>query len=366
MIRVFHIISHFNMGGAEQVALNISESNNSDIEYHIVELMRGHSRLSKTYIKELKENDIKYHRFIIPDINFHFLFERLAATIFPLWFIFIYLKYKPSIIHTHTEAPDIATWIFFKIFRIRKCHIVRTIHNTRLWTGQEKLGKHIEPFFQSHKANIAISQAVQHSYKGKYNECPPTIDNGVAPIKQITFPKLVSNKKNILFAGRFEEQKGIKELIKVIKAIEKNGEYFFHIVGDGSLKDYITQSVTGLQNVRIYKPIYGISKYLSSFDYLFMPSIFEGLSILALEAGINRLPIIANNAPGLKEILPYDWALLASNGKTHEYIHIFNEIIPNINREEIATTIYNYVSTNFLTSNMRDGYEKLYTSHINA
>ena len=39
MKRIFHIISHFDMGGAERVALNIALSENPDFEYHIVEVV---------------------------------------------------------------------------------------------------------------------------------------------------------------------------------------------------------------------------------------------------------------------------------------------------------------------------------------
>ena len=49
MKRVFHIISHFDMGGAERVAVNIAKSGNPDIEYHIVELI-----LSLIHISEPK------------------------------------------------------------------------------------------------------------------------------------------------------------------------------------------------------------------------------------------------------------------------------------------------------------------------
>lgn len=34
MMTVFHIISRFDIGGAERVALNISKSNSKNIEYH--------------------------------------------------------------------------------------------------------------------------------------------------------------------------------------------------------------------------------------------------------------------------------------------------------------------------------------------
>ena len=42
MIKVFHIITHFDLGGSERVAINICKSKNSQIEYHLFEVLRGH------------------------------------------------------------------------------------------------------------------------------------------------------------------------------------------------------------------------------------------------------------------------------------------------------------------------------------
>ena len=36
--RVFHIVSHFDVGGAERVAVNIAKSQTEGFEYHVVEL----------------------------------------------------------------------------------------------------------------------------------------------------------------------------------------------------------------------------------------------------------------------------------------------------------------------------------------
>ena len=124
-------------------ALNIRT--NGGFEYHVVELIRAHSAFTKVFIKELEDAGIKYHRGLVPEVHFHYLFERLAAVTFPLWFIFLFLRYRPTVIHSHTEMPDLAVYSFFKMFPtlLRGCKVVRTIHNTQLWTGQLQISRHI-------------------------------------------------------------------------------------------------------------------------------------------------------------------------------------------------------------------------------
>ena len=48
MKRIFHVITHFDVGGAERIAVNIATSTNSKLEYHIVELVRSYSKFSKS------------------------------------------------------------------------------------------------------------------------------------------------------------------------------------------------------------------------------------------------------------------------------------------------------------------------------
>ena len=40
-VRIFHIVTHFDMGGAEKVAANIAASQTPGTEYHMVEVMRA-------------------------------------------------------------------------------------------------------------------------------------------------------------------------------------------------------------------------------------------------------------------------------------------------------------------------------------
>ena len=128
-----------------------------------------------------------------------------------------------------------------------------------------------------------------------------------------TFKPLSADRINILFAGRLEPQKGVATLCNVLKRLSADQRYFFTIAGDGSLRQLVEQTInnggidgTPLTNARLLPPVFSLASYMASFDYLFMPSEFEGLSMLSMEASINHLPVIANSAPGLSDTLPPD------------------------------------------------------------
>ena len=373
-MRIFHLITHFSLGGAERVAANIAESQTHGMEYHVVEIMRGRTAYTPKFIDELEKAGVRCHRSWMPDVSFHFLFERIAALLFPLRMLYIILRWRPDVIHTHTETPDLALYVFSRVFpRMLRCvKIVRTIHNTRLWTGLPRTAQWVEAFFKSHNANIAISDSVRDSYADRFGEVPPIINNGVAEVEQKDYfntqnskLKTQNSKLKILFAGRLEPQKGVVVLCKVLKMLAGDARYHFTIAGDGSQRTLVEQTLAEIAaegksvNAELVPPIFGLAGYMQSFDYLFMPSEFEGLSMLSMEASLNRLPVIANACPGLADTLPADWSLLAHGNNLDDYRRIFN-LLPTVDRDALTQQAYAFAKERFSVRTMQERYEAWY------
>ena len=396
-MRIFHLITHFSLGGAERVAANIAESQTHGMEYHVVEIMRGHTAYTPKFIGELEKAGVRCHRSWMPDVSFHFLFERIAALLFPLRMLYIMLRWRPDVIHTHTETPDLALYVFSRVFprMLRHVKIVRTIHNTRLWTGLPRTALWVEAFFKSRKANIAISDSVRDSYADRFGEVPPIINNGVAEVEQKDYfnasnlntstPQHLnasnlntstsqhsanlntstSQHLNILFAGRLEPQKGVVVLCKVLKMLAGDARFFFTIAGDGSQRTLVEQTLAEIAaegnplNAELVSPIFGLAGYMQSFDYLFMPSEFEGLSMLSMEASLNRLPVIANACPGLADTLPANWSLLAHGNNLDDYRRIFN-LLSTADRDALTQQAYAFAKERFSVRTMQERYEAWY------
>lgn len=364
-IRVIHLISRFDLGGAERVAANIAKSGNPDYEYHILEILRGKSDFTKGFIQELQAAGVVCHRSRMPNFHFHFMAERIAAILFPLRFLMVWLRYKPDVIHAHTETPDMCLWAFFRMFPWlqKRCRIVRTIHNTCLWTGLKRFGSKVERFYQRNDANIAISRSVLECYTREYGSTPPIIYNGVPEADALPYPDLVADKTNILFAGRFEEQKGISHLIYIVSRLADMPHYHFHIVGAGSMQPLVEKELATLPNVTISKPIFGISRYLGSFDYMLMPSEFEGLPLMSVEASMAGLPVICSDCKGLNETVPHDWPLIAHANSNEDYLEIFFHTIPASQRADLSLRARRFVEKRFAIKTMQQEYEKVYSRH---
>lgn len=356
-IKILHVVTHFDLGGAERVAVNIAKSKSEGFCYHIVEVQRGDSEFSAQLMEEMKSTGIICH-------SSHIKQGKLAIILFPLWFVFLYLRLRPDVIHAHTEIPDLSLWLFRKVawlFPWIRPRYVRTIHNTELWNDWKSIGKRVEPFYIRRQCNVAISQSTADSYQKEWGEENiPIIYNGVEELPQEPFPYLVEGKVNVLFAGRFEEQKGYRELAAVIKALRDDNRYFFHLVGSGHGKDFLLSELSDCRNYRIYDKIYGLASYLASFDYLFMPSNHEGLGLMSVEASLARTPSIINRCAGLDETVSEEWPLAVEGNSVEEYIRIFKNILPNVHSEELREKAYSYVKGKFSIMKMQTEYEFLY------
>ena len=360
-IKVFHVVSSFDLGGAERVALNIAKSKNQNFEYHLIEVRRGRGEFSEGFINELIDNNIIYHRS-------RFVKSKFSILIFPFWFIIKVFKYNPDFIHTHTEIPDLAIYLssfIIKLFYV-KIKFIRTIHNNKLWSNWGRVGYKVESFFKKNNSSIAISNSTRQSYLVKYGKANiPLIYNGVSQVNQEIFPHLKSNYINIIFAGRLEFQKGIEELMSIIKKCENLPNIFFHIVGKGSLRSKLLKEISNLDNFSFYDEIFNLSKYLGSFNYLFMPSNYEGLPLLSIEASLNGLIPIINNCDGLNETLPENWPLKVDNNCVEHYYDIFSSL-KTVNHKKLQEDAFDFALNKFSIKSMQNNYEAHYLNIFNA
>ena len=99
--------------------------------------------------------------------------------------------------------------------------------------------------------------------------------------------------------GRLDEQKNQIFLLEIFKKFfEKYPNSYLIIVGEGKLKKKIKLKIKelGLENrVILTGLVDNVIDYLNVMDVFVLPSLFEGLSIAAIEAQANGLPCVFSN-----------------------------------------------------------------------
>ncbi|HEL1586829.1 TPA: glycosyltransferase family 1 protein [Streptococcus suis] len=153
-------------------------------------------------------------------------------------------------------------------------------------------------------SNVAANFFFEDNIRNKVEIIPNAINVSLSEFniecrKNIRHLNRISAETFVLGnVGRLQYQKNqefMLEVFKVLHKIEKNSKLIF--VGDGPDREYLQQKVKEYELVDsvIFAGLQSnIPEWLSAFDVFFFPSRFEGLSIAALEAQANGLPVITS------------------------------------------------------------------------
>lgn len=370
MILIYQLITSIQLGGAENVAFQLAEhcktGSSENFKFTVVELYKTNNE----YAKEIKDNIFKNN---IATLTLYKGSKRGSLIFAPLKLAYLLWKNKPAIVHSHTDLPDLvlaSALRILSVLSIKKPAIARTIHNTELWRSHPKFAKYTESTYHGDTV-VSVSKGAQIAHKqlrknNKLSISPfqSIIYNGCTiPTVREHFFKIDNNKINVAFCGRFEIYKGIKTLISIIKKVDKQfpQTFAFHIIGNGTyLNDILNLSKVN-ENVFVYDSVPNISDKLYAFDFLIMPSHFEGLPLVSIEASFAKVPVIASFAPGLDETLPVDWPLRFKIEDEDELLKIFENIKnKHYNLEALKSKALKFVSDNFSHSKMIEEYSKFY------
>ncbi len=374
MRKIFQLISSIQLGGAENVAFDLAEhcakELKGDHEITVVELYGTLNDYAHSKKEELISKNIRV-------ITLYNGSKRASLLFAPLFLLRLIKREKPVIIHSHTDLPDFVLAVAIRLARFLRINIpriARTIHNTQLWRTHHKLGKFTESTF-GNESVVSVSSYAMIAYeqlRKKYglpiSSNRQIIYNGCDIPEQCSHPFRIDPARiNIAFCGRFEDYKGMGTLIPAIPEIEHlfPERFLFHLIGDGSYKKELQKLVRENNNVHLYDPVPNVSTMFYVFDYLWMPSHFEGLTLISIEASFSGVPVIASFAPGLDETLPENWPLKFHLNNEEELYNIFDKIDNNLyDREALKKMANDFVSKNFSRDKMIYSYNVLYNNML--
>jgi glycosyltransferase involved in cell wall biosynthesis len=106
----------------------------------------------------------------------------------------------------------------------------------------------------------------------------------------------------LLGVGRLEVQKGFDDLIRAAAGLR--GRPSVVLVGDGTLRHGLARQAQDLGvNLTVVTPVSDIAPYLRSASVVVLPSLFEGLPNVLLEALATQCAVVAADLPGHREVI---------------------------------------------------------------
>lgn len=252
-------------------------------------------------IKDLQEHNIEVIELGANDrrdalIHFFRYKRKLNNILFEL------SRIDKTIVNMHLKLGSL--YGCFASLGIRNVKCVETYHNTYHHYFFQCLI--MRPFIKKY---ICVSNTAKEEMHRRFyipNKKLIAIPNGVnrEKLRALVDEKSLSKNEKILAVtvGRLSEEKNILTSEQAIAEMS-DSRFTYLIIGDGPQRSLIEKTAVGHSNIIIKGQMKRkeVLEELNNADIVIMPSLWEGRSILMLEAAAFDKPFILSDVPGLRE-----------------------------------------------------------------
>ena len=174
----------------------------------------------------------------------------------------------------------------------------------------------------------------------------------------------------VLFAGRLEDQKGADLLPEILRRVKPPYPCDLVIYGSGrhesKLRDLSANPPPGW-SVEVHYPEPNLSDKMPTFDLLIMPSRHEGHALLAIEAALLGIPVVATDAVGVRGRFPPGYPFLAETGDPTDSARTLQHALEEPAAwESVAGQSRDFARQHFTVDAMCVAYAELYRQAIDG
>ncbi|WP_435413444.1 glycosyltransferase [Psychroserpens mesophilus] len=289
---IIHLTSTLGGGGAEQMVLQLAKQSNAVHKTVVVSLSNTLIALEKRF----KDHDIEYHLLGVNSFKNKSLVNGLKE------FKSIIDSLDDVVIHCHMYHAA----LFGMLYKLRhpKSKLVFTLHSNML----EFASRRLILFFTKplRFRDIIFSPKGKKWYLKRNAEI---IANGV-DFKEFDFGERSNTFSvfNFLFIGRISHEKSPHRLIECAQQLLEHNitNFKIHFVGDGILKEAILEDAKN-RNLENHVTLHGfqhdIKPFLAEAHCLVLPSLWEGMPVVIIEAAASKLPVIATPVGSIPDFL---------------------------------------------------------------
>ncbi|MFS0655145.1 glycosyltransferase family 1 protein [Bacillus sp. 179-C3.3 HS] len=304
--RVLHIVGGMNRGGAETMIMNVYRAlDKSSLQFDFI----THREDICDYDEEIRQ--LGGRIFYVPSIG------KTSPLAFVKTLSQTIKRTGPyQAVHAHTDFQTGFSALAAKLagVSVRICHS----HNTAWkqspsWFDQWMLKGFRQLIFAFSTRLVACGEDAgaflfgqKKMRSGRVDILPNGIDldlfqqlgqeRGAHMKKQLN---LHEKKLVIGHIGRFHQQKNHAFLIKLANTLKAQGVSFqLVLVGDGPLRQEVESNVirAGLKDDVLFTGVVSeVPEYMKAFDVFVMPSLFEGLPLVLVEAQASGLPCVISD-----------------------------------------------------------------------
>jgi glycosyltransferase involved in cell wall biosynthesis len=298
MLRILNVIDSLYAGGAESLLKNflIEAKKYEDFQIDVCTL---YSR--NVFKEELVNNGITVY-----DLDLPFKYDFRGV----LRLVRLINSNNYDIVHVHLFPADIFVALA-SLFIRNKPKFIFSEHNVYNRRRSIIFYKPVDKFtYSRYQKVVCVSQKIKESlvdYLKELKKKTIVIRNGI-PVPDRKSDVEAKKEYDVLCVARLEDAKGIDILLKAVAILKEkvNSPLNVAVVGDGSKSEILfnlSQSL-GLENVVHFLGLRKDVSHLMDVSKIFvLPSRWEGLPMVILEAMAHGLPVVSTPVGGIPEIV---------------------------------------------------------------
>lgn len=303
-MRILEIIPNLASGGAERFVTDLC--NEMSLRENDVWLLTFRSSKNMNFYKNELNTNVKL-------VEYSGSWVLLSKIIQFIVVLFYSIKLKPDIIHCHTLGFPYALFVSFFFPKIKYYY---TVHNLAENDTSLGLGAKVRKWFLRKRIKaIAISKQCAYSFRVFYGYAPYcTIENGCRTMhptdfledvrSEIESYKIDRETKVFINIARISCQKNHVMLLKAFKNFAKDYKNAILIIIGHQFDAW--QKIEPLlddRHVHYLGEKHNVSDYLLCSDFFCLSSLWEGLPISLLEAGMLGVYPVCTPVGGIKDVI---------------------------------------------------------------
>jgi len=292
-----------------------------------------------------------YRRIPIPKIWYSVYFWSIFKTFRHI----ISEGFRPDIIHAHVYEAGAPSVLIAKLYRIPAVvteHFTgfprKLIRGMHTWTAQ----------FAFERADLVmpVSKSLQkaieeYGINARFEVVPNVVDTKL--FNPGPYPQLDNQLKRLLFVGMLgpSHKKGVPYLLTSLSMLRQlRDDWLLDIVGEGPAREEYERMAEdlGLHDKIVFhglKTKQEISEFMRQADIFVLPSLWENLPCVLIEAMASGLPIVSTLVGGIPELIDDGIGILIPPGDADKLLHAIVQMMESLNRFDrraIAQTAIQY------------------------
>jgi glycosyltransferase involved in cell wall biosynthesis len=254
---------------------------------------------------------------------------------------------RADIIHAHEFNAGVPAVMLGRKWGIP---VVISEHWSGFATGKLNRVKFIKARYAFEKADVVcpVSENLRKhiekaGIKASFRVIPNAVD--VSLFHPSDPPRARGGRKALLCVAQLTPIKGIPHLFEALLLLRKKRDDFtLHIVGDGPNRKEYEEMVKSLglnEVVRFYglQPKKKVAEFMRQADLFVLPSLWENLPCVLIEAMASGLPIVSTNVGGIPEIVDEETGVLVPPKNPEKLSEAINYVLDNLENFPAEKTV---------------------------